>query len=365
MPPSSLATRCHGRRAAVAPRRRRTGPSDAAVDCRTLAAGCPTARRAVHRFLRALGSARAAAKPGARLGEERRVVTVVFADLVGFTALAERTRSRAGEVPGRRAVRAAGRGRDDLRRPGRQDPRRRHRRLVRRAGGPRGRRRAGGAGLVADAAFGHRAGGRPRRADPDADRREHRRGARRRAARRRRLHGHGRRREHRVPPADRRAARRRAGRAGDARGHGGRHRLRVRAATSRSGAATSRWRRGWPSSRSPCPAGGGGGSGADRGPGARTDAARRRHAGGPPPAPSGAGRRRGRGRRGQDPAGRGGALGQSRIWGAPCSSGRACPTARPTAGGRSPARSARCSRSSLAHGCGRAAGAAASTVCPT
>ena len=90
---------------------------------------------------------------------------------------------------------------DALRRPGRQDRRRRHRRPVRRAGRPRGRRRAGGAGRAAHA------GDARRRTPPSsappiaaARRRQHRRGARRRAAGRRRLHGHGRRGEHRAAP---------------------------------------------------------------------------------------------------------------------------------------------------------------------
>ena len=88
---------------------------------------------------------------GVASGDERRVVTVLFADLVGFTAMAERLDPEQVKnlVDGlfERLVADV----DALRRAGRQDHRRRHRGPVRRAGGPRGRRRAGRAGGAADA----------------------------------------------------------------------------------------------------------------------------------------------------------------------------------------------------------------------
>ena len=131
-------------------------------------------------------------------------------------------RPRAGQEPGRPLLRAAGRRHHRVRRPGRQDRRRRHRRPVRRPGRPRGRRRAGRPGRPAHAGdAGAIAGAAPTVGadDPDAHRRQHRRGAGRRPAGRRRLHGHGRRGEHRQPAADRGPARRGAGRADHPRGH--------------------------------------------------------------------------------------------------------------------------------------------------
>ena len=126
---------------------------------------------------------------------------------------------RGGQDARRRALPVPRGGCHELRRSGRQDPGRRHRRAVRRACRPRGRRRARRAGIVAYATIDRRAGGGPRSAHPHAHRHQHRRGPGRRAARRRRLHGDGRRREHGLTPADRGTPRRCARRAGHARCH--------------------------------------------------------------------------------------------------------------------------------------------------
>ncbi len=126
--------------------------------------------------------------------EERKVVTVLFADLVGFTGRAEqldpedvramlspyyarlRSRTRAARRDRREVHRRCGHGR------------------FRRAGGPRGRPRAGGAGCACDPGRDSRRG----RWAPGSDRRQHRRGARlpRREAERRGGHGSRRRRQH-------------------------------------------------------------------------------------------------------------------------------------------------------------------------
>ena len=203
----------------------RTGPVDAPHAVSGLPAvtakGRSRALPAVDSGMVTCPTCRAEVPPGARFcaecgqdlrlrGDERRVVTVLFADLVGYTALSE-TRDPeqvknlvdgcferlvadidafggrvdkiigdaivalfgapvAHEDDAERAVRAALRMQDTL----------------------------------ADACPPSSA------CRSDADRREHRRGARRRAAGRRRLHGHGRRREHRQPPPDRGRAGRRS-----------------------------------------------------------------------------------------------------------------------------------------------------------
>ena len=82
--------------------------------------------------------------------EERKVVTVLFADLVGFTSRAEQldpedVRARARAVPRAPAHRARA-----LRRHGREVHRRRGDGAVRRAGRARGRSRAGGPGCARD-----------------------------------------------------------------------------------------------------------------------------------------------------------------------------------------------------------------------
>ena len=152
------------------------------------------------------GSAPSAGTPSrATQAEERRIVTVLFADLVGFTALAEHRDPETVKRLDRPLLPAAGRRHHVVRRAGRQDPRRRHPGPVRRARGPRGRRRAGRAGRAADAGHAdplrrHVRPGRQRR-DPHAHRHQHRRGAGRHA-RRHRLHGDGRRGQHRLPAAD-------------------------------------------------------------------------------------------------------------------------------------------------------------------
>ena len=93
------------------------------------------------RFCSSCGHAVAAGQ-----AEERRIVTVLFADVVGLHHAGRAPRPRAGEAAHRRRVRASRRRRHLVRRTGRQVARRRHPRPVRGARGPRGRRRAGGAG---------------------------------------------------------------------------------------------------------------------------------------------------------------------------------------------------------------------------
>ena len=158
-----------------------------------------SARRAASRYPKGPSSARRAGMPwAARAPTSGASSRVLFADLVGFTTLAEGLRSRAGEEPRRRVLRAA-RGRrrwpsaagstrssatpsspcSARRWPTRTTP-----------SGPCGRRCAcsGTLRAYADSLGIER---------PDARRREHRRGAGRAAPRRRRLHGDGRRGEHR------------------------------------------------------------------------------------------------------------------------------------------------------------------------
>ena len=130
---------------------------------------------------------------------------VLFADLVGFTSRAEPldpedVRALLGAVL-EASARASSSGAGD----GREVHRRRRDGALRRAGRPRGRSRAGGAGGARDPGLGARRG-RP----AGADRREHRRGARaaRRAPGRGRGDGRGRRRQHRGAPAGRGAGER-------------------------------------------------------------------------------------------------------------------------------------------------------------
>ncbi len=120
---------------------------------------------------------------------------------------------RAGEASRRRVLRADDGSGGRVRRPGRQDPRRRHARAVRRTGGPRGRSRARRPRRPADAGD---PGHAHRRQRPGAHRRtahacrhQHRRGARRHP-RRHRLHRDGRRREPGLASAGGCSTRRRA-----------------------------------------------------------------------------------------------------------------------------------------------------------
>ena len=277
-------------------------------------------------------------------GEERRVVTVLFADLVGFTTLAETLDPEQVKNLVDRCFERLVADITALRRPGRQDHRRRDRGPVRRAGRPRGRRRAGRARRAAHAGDarrpGRRAVGAPR---ADAHRRQHRRGARRRAPGRRRLHGHGRRREHRQPPADRG----RAGRGARRRGHL-RRPPHGSSATSRAGwsrprAGRSRSRRGSAIEPLlppgvPAPARRGAARRARRRAGAappRSVDTALDHAPGPVRCCSSATPAWAR------PASpRRSAARPSATTARSCSRAAACPTARPTCGGRSPRRSA-------------------------
>ena len=103
------------------------------------------------RWPRGRGSAPPAATPLVTRSDERRIATVLFADLVGFTSLSESLDPEQVKNLVDALLRAPGARRHLVRRPGRQDRGRRHHRPVRRAGGPRGRRRAGGAGRAAHA----------------------------------------------------------------------------------------------------------------------------------------------------------------------------------------------------------------------
>ena len=84
----------------VSARAGRTG----AVSCRTLPGGCPSVLRARRPIRMGPVSARRAAMIWAAAAEERRVVTVLFADLVGFTGLSERHGPREGQEARRRLL---------------------------------------------------------------------------------------------------------------------------------------------------------------------------------------------------------------------------------------------------------------------
>ena len=140
--------------------------------------------------------------------DERRVATVLFADLVGFTTLSE---SRDPEQVKNIVDGCFERLVADINAFGGRVDKIIGDAIVALFGAPvapRGRRRAGRAGRAAHAGDARRRGptGSKRR-HPDAHRREHRRGAGRCAARRRRLHRHGRRGEHRAAAAGRRRRR--------------------------------------------------------------------------------------------------------------------------------------------------------------
>ncbi len=107
-----------------------------------------------------------------------------------------RRRSRADQAPGRPLLRAIGCRHHGVRRPPRQDRRRRDHRDLRRPDRPRRRRRAGGARRVADAGDHAARRLRGRHAGAGPDRREQRRSARGRDACGRRPDRNGRRRQH-------------------------------------------------------------------------------------------------------------------------------------------------------------------------
>ena len=157
----------------------------------------PLGRRdAVHRGGR--GAARRHGMNAAR--RERKVVTVLFADLVGFTSRAESLDPEDVEAILAALPRAAAVGTRALRRHGREVHRRRGDGALRRAGRARGRRGAGRPRGARDPRLG-RGGGRARGADRDHDRG----GARlaRRAPGGGAGNGVGRRREHGRAPAGR------------------------------------------------------------------------------------------------------------------------------------------------------------------
>ena len=128
---------------------------------------------------------------------ERRLVTVLFADLVGFTDAVGGARLRAGAGAALALLRRVPAADRAVRRRGREVHRRRRDGRLGRPQRDRGRRRAGRAGGARPGGRRHRAGRRDRRARPAR--------ARRRAdgrgdghhRRRRRGHGRGRRRQHR------------------------------------------------------------------------------------------------------------------------------------------------------------------------
>ncbi len=216
------------------------------MTCPSCACAVPTAR----------GSARPAARALAVThAEERRIVTVLFADLVGFTALAEHrdpeTVKRLIDALLPRLVDdvvAFGGRVDKILGDGDPGP-------VRRAGRPRGRRRAGRAGRAADAGdTGHcveHVAGSP--AAPASRCGSGSTPARCWSARSAgtRLHGDGRRGQHGVAPAEVGAARHGAGRRVDLRRSPSRRSATSATATSRPAVASRRCRPGSRSSRSP------------------------------------------------------------------------------------------------------------------
>ena len=179
--------------------------------------------------------------------DERRVATVVFADLVGFTTFSESADpEQVKDLVDRCFERLVG-DVDGLRRPGRQDRRRRDRRPVRCPGRPRERRRAGGAGRAADAGDARRRSATSSAIDAEirigVNTGEVLVGA---LAGRRRLHRHGRRREHGEPPPDYGATGRRHRRARDTCGDPPRDPLRAARPARGEGPRRSRSRRGSP-----------------------------------------------------------------------------------------------------------------------
>ena len=155
------------------------------------------------RFCSACGSPLGAAATEGR--EERKVVTILFADLVGFTSRAEtaRPRGRAGDsLP---VLRTAPRGARAPRRYCREVHRRCGDGRLRRAGRARGRSRAGGPGGPRDLRCDRRG-----REAPGAGRDHDRRGARhaRCGPGRGRGNGRGRRRQYGCPAAERGAGER-------------------------------------------------------------------------------------------------------------------------------------------------------------
>ena len=162
------------------------------------------------------GAASAGASRGAPAGlspavAERRLVSVLFADLVGFTPFAEERDAEEVRETLERLLRPGARRHRALRRHGREVHRRRGHGRLGRARRPRGRRRAG---RPRRARAGRRGPG-ARTRHPGAGRRADRRGG---GDPRRDEPGHGRRRprQHRSPPAVGGAGRDRPRRRGDA-----------------------------------------------------------------------------------------------------------------------------------------------------
>ena len=135
--------------------------------------------------------------------DERRVVTVLFADLVGFTTLSE---TRDPEQVKNLVDRCFERLVADIESYGGRVDKIIGDAIVALFGAPVAHEddaeRAVRAALRMQETLADWAGTRSAAEPAAAGRRQHRRGARRRAAGRRRLHGHGRRREHRQPAAD-------------------------------------------------------------------------------------------------------------------------------------------------------------------
>ena len=167
-------------------------------------ARCGHENPAEARFCNACGAPAAAA--AAPRVEERKLVTVLFADLVGFTARVGAAGPRGRARDALALLRAAALRARAPRRHGREVHRRRGDGRVRRAGRPRGRPGARGAGGADDPRLGHRGAARA----AGAHRRHHRRGARRarRPAERGRGHGGRRRGQHGGAAAGRRSRQR-------------------------------------------------------------------------------------------------------------------------------------------------------------
>ena len=209
---------------------------------------CP-ARAAEHRSRRGRGSAPRAAMRCTAGRDERRIATVLFADLVGFTTLSETRDPEQVKNLVDACFQLLAR---DITSFGGQVDKIVGDAIVALFGAPVAHEddaeRAVRAALrMQETVQAYR--DRDRRPGAAAHRRQHRRGAGRRAARRRRLHGHGRRGEHRAAAPDRGRARRRSWSVRPPTPPPTSRSPTSRSARSRSRAATSRSRPGRPSRR--------------------------------------------------------------------------------------------------------------------
>ena len=125
-------------------------PADLSLLRRREPAGGQVLHRVRHRADGRAGAAPPGPAPAAGAPEERRKATVLFADLSGYTAVAERMDPEAVKSIVDRALRRLGGG-HPLRRPRRQVHRRQRDGRLRRAGRARGRPRARRPGRAGDA----------------------------------------------------------------------------------------------------------------------------------------------------------------------------------------------------------------------